>query len=182
MKLEPSESFPSCNQIVDSSILHRFMLGGQATLILLAPSGTYHTYCIDRPKNQGQFPDDVRFVYCLHQGKKFYLGMIEGDEFRLTAHSRFLPESEVVKGAYYLMKLAANQLLLSSTKMQVFHTGKCARCGRSLSGAKALSWGFGKKCLQRVIIKELANPEGLKTITQQLSLADIWFDSSNNVE
>lgn len=143
-------------QLTDSSMLHGYIYGGNAELTMVGPAGTAHTYIISKPRNSDDFPPDIRFVYVVHEEKKFYLGMIENNKFRCTAHSRFDESSETVKGAKYLMNLAKNQPLFDITPMKLYQSGRCARCGRKLSSDKALSRGFGKKCYQIAQIQRIA--------------------------
>lgn len=133
-------------KITDSSMLHEYIYGGNAQLTLVGPAGTAHTYLFARPRNADDFPPDIRFVYVIHEDKKFYLGMIEKDVFRCTSHSRFEESAETVKGARYIVRLANNQLLLNVTPMKLYQSGKCARCGRALDSTEGLKHGFGKKC------------------------------------
>ena len=72
--------------------------------------------------------------------------MIEDGKFRLTRHSRFLPDTDIVKGAFFIMKMVKSQELTSNTRMALYHMGMCARCGRRLESEEALKYGIGKKC------------------------------------
>lgn len=122
-----------------------YIYGGRGIVTLKAPSGKSHTYIFARPKNTDVFPDDVLFVYALHEGvKQFYIGMIEGGGFRLTHHSRFLPDTEIVKGARYIMKMANVKDL--DTPMELYHNGMCAFCGRQLTSEASINAGIGPKC------------------------------------
>lgn len=147
MKLYPNSS----HEFTDSKILNDYLLGGNAVVVLEAPSGKKHTYKYSRPKNADSFPDDVRFVYALHdQVKELYIGMIELDKFRLTKHSRFLTDTEIVKGANYIENLRHNQEFMDKSPMKIYHMGTCSRCGRELTDEKSIMRGFGPKCYRRL--------------------------------
>ena len=137
-------------KITDSEKLQMFISGGKGVIILVAPSGKSHTYQFCKPQNKLNFPEDVIFVYCIHEDTRFYLGTIERGKFRLTRNSRFENDTEVVKGAYYIVKMSKNPELLKNSKMRVYHNGRCAKCGRELSSEKAVEFGIGPKCLKRV--------------------------------
>lgn len=141
----------SAHQFTDSSTLNQYILGGCAVVTLESPNGKKHTYVYKIPHNSTSFPEDIRFVYALHDGmKEFYIGMIELDKFRLTRNSRFLPDTEIVKGALYIENLRHSQIFMSSSPMKIYHEGVCARCGRKLTGAKSIEIGYGRKCRKKV--------------------------------
>lgn len=140
-------------RITSVSTLKNCMFGGRGLVCLVAPSNKAHTYRFSKPRNTDDFPDDVIFVNVLHERKYFYLGMIERGKFRLTKNSRFLEDTESVKGVKYLMDMIDNEELFSKSSMRFYHAGKCACCGREMRSAKAISAGVGPKCLNRLKAK-----------------------------
>lgn len=147
MKLYPESSHTFTN----SKDLNRYILGGNAIVTLESPKGKTHTYVYAIPRNSDNFPDDIRFIYALHNStKQFYIGMIERDKFRLTYNSRFLPDTEIVKGAKYIENMRHSQLFLSKSPMKIYHLGRCARCGRKLIDTKSIESGFGPKCIKKL--------------------------------
>lgn len=145
--------------------IKNYIYGGRGIVTLKAPSGKSHTYIFAKPKNANVFPDDVLFVYALHEGvKQFYVGMIEGGGFRLTNHSRFLPDTEIVKGARYILKMANMQNL--DTPMELYHNGMCAFCGRPLTSELSVSEGIGPRCKKMRLeqskqVQKISVPTGL---------------------
>lgn len=136
-------------QITDSDVIKQYILGGKGIVTLEAPSGNSHTYAFFKPRNGSEFPEDIRFVYAVHEKKKlFYIGMIEQGRLRLTRNSRFLADTEIVKGAFYIMKMANNPLL--RTPMKLYHEGVCCRCGRPLTDEKSLKYGIGRSCRNKL--------------------------------
>lgn len=132
--------------------IHSYIHGGRGILTLEAPSGNSHSYAFYRPLNSSSFPDDIVFVYAAHDNTKlFYIGMIENDQFRLTAHSRFLEDTDIVKGAKYIVRMSRDQNLCNKTPMKLYHEGMCARCGRKLETDKSKELGFGPKCIKKII-------------------------------
>ena len=132
--------------------INRFIHGGKGICTLEAPWGTNHTYLFAKPENSDVFPDDVVFVYAVHESKHFYIGMIEQNKFRLTRNSRFLADNEITKGAAYIVKMANSEALVRDTPMVLYHNGRCARCGRMLPTTldRENKTGFGRKCLKYV--------------------------------
>ena len=172
----PNEAY----RMTDSEVLERYMYGNKCRLTLVSPSLVAHTYEFSLPNNKSEFPEDVRFVYSIHTTpektvQKYYLGMMENGQFRLTKHSRFLEDSDVVKGAKYIVKLATNQTFFNNTPMKLYHNGRCARCGKLLDSARSIKDGYGKKCLKMQIIHRMEHRvEGLKEYSQQISLKDVF--------
>lgn len=141
----------SSHQFTDSALLNQYIMGGRAVVTLESPEGKKHTYVYAFPRNSESFPPDVRFVYALHGGvKEFYIGMIEMGRFRLTRNSRFLPDTEIVKGAKYIENLRTSQTFLSKSPMKIYHEGICSRCGRKLVDPKSIERGFGPKCRRKI--------------------------------
>lgn len=148
-KLYP-ESF---HELTDSQTISNYIHGGRGIVKLEAPSGKSHKYVFSKPEDKYSFPDDVIFVYALHEEKpdvykKFYVGMIEGNSFRLTRNSRFLHDTEIVRGAAHIMNMANNPNL--RTKMKLYHCGMCCFCGRQLSSEKSMKSGVGPRCKKRL--------------------------------
>lgn len=141
----------SSQQFKSSELITNYIYGGRGIMKLEAPSGVHHYYMFQKPADRDAFPDDVIFVYAIHNfEKKFYLGMIEQGKFRLTRNSRFLPDTDIVKGAFYIMKMSHSQELVTKTPMKLSHMGMCARCGRELTTDKSIQNGIGPKCRKRL--------------------------------
>ena len=141
----------SLKQFQSSELITDYIYGGRGIMKLESPSGVHHYYMFQKPADRDAFPDDVVFVYAIHDfEKKFYIGMIEQGKFRLTRNSRFLPDTDIVKGAFYIMKMAKSQLLVLTTPMKLSHMGMCARCGRELTTEKSIQSGIGPKCRKRL--------------------------------
>lgn len=131
-------------QLNTSEAIRNYIFGGRGVVTLLSPSGEHHTYAFRKPKRDDEYPEDVLFVYALHDKQKlFYIGMIENGRFRLTKASRFLPDTPIVKGARYIMKMSTFDM---ETPMKLYHEGICARCGRPLTNPDSIEIGIGPKC------------------------------------
>lgn len=137
------------HELQGSQIIRDYIFGGRGVVTLLSPTGVHHSYVFKKPRNEDQFPDDVYFVYALHNGDKlFYVGMIENCQFRLTRSSRFLNDTEIVKGARYIMRMAFTPNL--HTSMKLYHEGICSVCGRPLTNPKSIEVGIGPRCRRRL--------------------------------
>lgn len=145
-----NQKYPeSRKQLLDAPVVRDYIHGGRGIVTLTAPSGTSHSYKFSKPVNSSEFPDDVIFVYALHESKLFYIGMMEGDRFRLTHNSRFLEDTDIVKGAKYIVRMSINDSLCKTSPMKLYHEGMCAKCGRQLTQEKSINRGFGPKCRKK---------------------------------
>lgn len=125
--------------------IRTYIYGNKGVVTLKSPTGKHHTYLFAKPRNSAQFPEDIRFVYALHDNQKlFYVGALEQGKFKLTRASRFLPENEITKGASYIVRMANSTAL--NTPMKLYHEGVCCRCGRPLTHPKSIETGIGPRC------------------------------------
>ena len=141
------------NKITEYAVLKDVMYGGKGVITMISPSGNSHQYLFSRPINQDDFPDDIRFVYALHEDKRFYVGMIEQGRFRLTRNSRFTPDTEIVRGAHYFMKMISDERIQKSP-MTLVHGDRCCKCGRKLDSKFGRIHGCGKKCFKKLRAEE----------------------------
>lgn len=147
------------NLMLDSKIIYRYIHGGQGCVTLVAPKSLKaHQYAFCTPTNRCEFPEDTIFIYVIHEGHKMYLGMLSGPELRLTRRSTFREDTEVVKGARYIVKMSNRQDLVDQRRMNLYHSGTCCICGRALKSDKALYEGIGKKCKQYYNIHLMQTP------------------------
>ena len=133
----------------DSTTIARYLLGGKGIVTLVAPSGKAHRYAFERPKDESAFQEGTIFVYALHEGHKFYLGKYTNTYFNLTRASSFNADTEAVKGAMYIARMAREQALVDSTPMKLYYANTCAYCGAKLSTKKALKIGMGRVCIKK---------------------------------
>lgn len=137
--------YPEQSCKLSGPFIRDYIFGGRGIVTLKSPSGVHHSYMFAKPKNEDVFPDDVVFVYAVHERSKlFYVGMIESGRFRLTRNSRFDSHTDIVKGARYIVKMADHPDM--ETPMALYHEGMCACCGRRLTNPKSLESGIGPKC------------------------------------
>ena len=89
----------------------------------------------------------------LHENRRYYLGKYSNGYFNLTRNSEFDAETEAVKGAMFIAKMAISPYIVANTEMKLYHTNKCAYCGTTLRSKKAIELGFGRVCYKRYLEK-----------------------------
>ena len=156
----------------DASQALEFLLAGYALFTVRSRTGTRYTYKIEAPleemkdeeqpdlpgmedeayKKKRNYDKKIRFVKLLtgrDNTKSYtYLGAIDTDKkaFRLTGKSKMTSDSTPVKAISWLVsKLAAG---LVPTTCEIWHEGRCGRCGRPLTVPESVQSGYGPDCIQ----------------------------------
>lgn len=134
-----------------------YMFAGRATITFRsAKTGDRFTYKI-RPSNVDDFKAGkpvrwfVKFLFGPDNSNDFkYLGQVFDNKFTLTKKSRELGLSETTP-AYIAFKAAFDSLKVAikmPSMLEVFHSGKCARCSRKLTVPESVENGFGPECIE----------------------------------
>jgi|SRR5215469_3571624 len=147
--------------ITNPAVAQLFMLAGNARVTLVSKrTGTRFTYKIRQPeaKPGGDTRRPPHFVSLLtgpDNGADFqYLGCIfPGNVFRQTAKSRISGQAPSVRAfewAWGVITAAARTpggTLPES--LEVWHEGRCGRCGRALTDPESIASGLGPVCAGR---------------------------------
>jgi len=153
-----------CCEFHEPDVLNTYIHGGAAEVVLLAPSGKCHKYAFLRPTDPGEFPESYIFVFSVGKDHKNYIGLLDGDEFRLIKRSKFNDRTEVVRGIRYLVRMATEEELIHTTPMVAYHEGRCGRCGRKITQEQFCKRGFGKGCWRALMNSE---DEGTQSVPFQ---------------
>lgn len=129
----------------DEALL-RFLLAGRALVTLRSvKTGKRYTYRVQRPKEDA--PHFVSVLYGPDNDTDYrYIGTIfESKTFRRTDKSK-LPETDqrFVAWAWFWRVLWEKPELPDT--LEVFHEGRCGRCGRTLTVPSSIETGLGPKC------------------------------------
>ena len=123
----------------------RFVQGGNAYFTLRSvKTGTRYTYRVAQAKDGSMF-----FVSLLAGPDNWenyrYMGIISRDrQFRTTAKSQYKADSTPVKAfAWTWERISAGRPI---DGVELWHEGKCGRCGRRLTVPESIASGFGPEC------------------------------------
>jgi len=129
-----------------------FFLGGKATFTVQNnETGIHRTYKIRKPEPTPQYPKPAWFVKVMHgsdnENHYAYVGMLDPQTgaVRLTQRSKFAEDSGTVTAARWVMGRVINQLQIPDS-IEIRHSGKCGRCGRTLTEPTSLDCGIGPEC------------------------------------
>jgi hypothetical protein len=128
-----------------------YALAGNATLTLQsARSGQHYTYKVRAAKDRetGEPTPGRYFVTLLtdgnaDEGEFTYLGMVQDGKFFATRASAHMS----LKPSFKAFSFFFNQAELHP-ELVVFHTGRCGRCGRTLTVPESIQAGIGPECAQ----------------------------------
>lgn len=128
-----------------------FIMSGNAVVTLQSlKTGKRYTYRINQPKENA----DSRWFVSLLTGPDNtedykYLGMIRGQVFRLTAKSAVPKEAlPIVAFDWVFRRLVAGKSL---DGVEVWHAGRCGRCGRPLTVPESIASGYGPECINKAV-------------------------------
>jgi TPR repeat protein len=143
--------------LANAADVQRFALAGNATITLVsAKTGTRFTYKVRKPQNQEQ-PGPVRhFVSVLtgsdNENAYTYLGQMynrpSGAMYSHGRKSRIGLDSTSAKAFDWFWRAIAKGRMPDN--VQVWHEGRCGRCGRKLTVPQSIADGFGPECAGRL--------------------------------
>jgi len=136
----------------------RFVFAGNATFTLRSKkTGERFTYRMAAAKNvnnllMGTGQQKVYFVSLLrgpsNEDDYAYMGLIDARGFHCTTKSRVREEAPSYKAfSWFFAKLQAGGTMPKT--LEVWHEGRCGRCGRKLTVPESVAAGLGPECAGR---------------------------------
>lgn len=139
-------------QITDPKAALKYMHGGKATVTLVSlSSGNRYTYKIVEAPQQTPNASKTYFVKLLtgadNSNSYSYIGVIRNNKFEWTRKSCVSAEAPSILGMVFVVESLVKN---SMRGFEVWHSGKCARCGRKLTVPESIASGFGPECAEMV--------------------------------
>ena len=124
-------------------ILTYLFLGKAFFTIKSLKTGNHFTYRVSASPRRG----DLHFVWVKSITNTFvYLGSIKNKRnFELTDGSNFDSKSLPYIAFKYLLDVAFHKTEIPP-QLEVYHTGRCGRCGRWISTPDSIKRGIGPEC------------------------------------
>ena len=126
--------------------INRFVHAGKARVTLRSvKTGTRYTYRVTKVRNAPN-----RFFVSLLTGPDngasySYIGLLENKQFRLTKNSQMNDDSGPVKAFRFMCtQVLENEKM--PDQLEVWHEGRCGRCGRALTVPESIERGIGPEC------------------------------------
>jgi hypothetical protein len=133
---------------LESSQVASFILGGKSIFTVRnVVTGNRFTYKLTRKKSLKEGDDDVVFVKVLSRPDNTsdytFIGTIfGGTTYKHSPKSPFGSDAMSSKAIDWLVRNAKSL----PENVEVWHEGKCARCGRKLTVPESIQSGFGPEC------------------------------------
>jgi hypothetical protein len=143
-------------QLTTVNAVKDFALAGNATITIRSnATDTRFTYKIRAPKNQQPNRPPIWFVSVLtgqnNEGDFEYLGNIRAngsfDHGRKARIKADAPSARAFNWFWNMVQRQRDDLL---TQANVWHEGRCGRCGRKLTVPESVESGFGPECINHV--------------------------------
>lgn len=130
-----------------------FIFAGNATFTLRSlRTGSRYTYKIQKNDRANNF-----FVKVLtgpdNTSDFTYIGMVIDGQFKSTAKSKLRRGALPVDA--FVWALARLQKDVIPQEMEVWHTGRCGRCGRTLTVPESVATGIGPDCAAQMGINQV---------------------------
>jgi hypothetical protein len=122
-----------------------FILGGKSLFTFLnTRTENRFTFKVKKHKT-----DNIFFVSILTNPEVYqFIGSIKGEVFFHSKKSKISKDAQSVKVFdYVFFNLNKNKL---PEFIEIWHEGKCAKCGRTLTVPSSIESGFGPECSKRI--------------------------------
>ena len=141
-------------QLTSLQDISAFALAGNATITIRSTkTQTRFTFKIRVPKAQRKNPK-IWFVSLLsgsdNVGDYCYMGQIRNDAYDHGRKSRITTEAASAKAFSWFWQAVQAQRQDLFDLLEVWHEGRCGRCGRKLTVPSSVSSGFGPECINHV--------------------------------
>lgn len=145
-------------KIIKNEDVLKFFLAGKSKFTLIGESNRF-TYYIMCPKDKGVLSQTHRFVKVSDssRGNDFtyigFLKLVQGSWKYIFGQPRvskpsFNSTSLEVKAFAYVFNRAQDNLF--DPRVEIWHEGKCACCGKALTTPLSMNIGWGPSCLKKL--------------------------------
>jgi hypothetical protein len=153
-------------QLTTVEAVKQYIFAGNAIFTLLSrKTGERYTYRFQLPRDQkaerqqillarGNATEPSRYFVKLlagpdNTGDYVYIGAFYRGTFRTTTKSKMTLESVPVRALQFFLRFLLVEKRMPST-LEVYHTGRCGRCGRLLTVPTSVASGIGPECAQKL--------------------------------
>lgn len=145
-------NFQADGSITDPAHAREFILAGKAKVTLVSKTtGARFTYKVSKPKDGED--NGFRFVSVLNGPDNWqnyaYFGYIRrGVFFHGGAKTRVRYDAPSAKAFAWAWQKIVSGIIPEN--LEVWHEGKCGRCGRTLTVPSSIASGIGPECARRM--------------------------------
>jgi hypothetical protein len=127
----------------------KFIFGGKSFVTFLnTNTSNRFTYKVVKHKT-----DDIYFINVLTSPDTYtFFGTYRNGKFKHSPKARISAEAQSVKVFQFVIdKLVTNTL---SNLIEIYHDGRCGKCGKQLTVPESVETGFGPECYKRIASKQ----------------------------
>lgn len=157
-------------QITEPEALEPFLLGGRATVTLVSKqTGRRFTFKVEQRRVRSRRTDEAEAEYrermaAAQAGPRFvkvmtgpdnethytYVGHIDEERrFRLDRRSQLAATAPSVTAWRWFWQAVVAKSQKVTEQCEVWHDGRCSRCGRKLTVPGSISTGLGPVCAEK---------------------------------
>ena len=128
----------------------KFIFGGKSFVTFLnTNTSNRFTYKVVKHKT-----DDIYFINVLTSPDTYtFVGTYRNGKFKHSPKARISAEAQSVKVFQFVIdKLVTNTL---SNLIEIYHDGRCGKCGRKLTTPNSVQNGFGPECISFISKQQL---------------------------
>jgi hypothetical protein len=134
--------------ITDASDAHQFITGGRARFTLVSkPTGKRYTYRVAKAKDK----DDMFFASMLvgknNEHDYEYIGFTKNGTALIPGRKGNPSHPAFLGLDWALRQFAVGKM---PEQLEIWHEGRCARCGRALTDPASIEAGFGPECINHI--------------------------------
>lgn len=129
----------------------KFMFGGKSEFVIVTADGIKYTYKIKLSRNSKDNTQRYYFLSVAHNRVYEYIGYFVVTKERLQyKFAKNYVEDEYTNDALNaLMSFIRHRTVEQAAHM--YHVGRCAKCGRTLTDIDSIERGFGPECYKSII-------------------------------
>lgn len=142
-------------QFEDAETALNYLMSGKAIVTIVSKkTGQRFTYKVERPpqdKKEGKPDFGFRFVKLLsgpdNTRNYTYMGKIRGRVYEHKYNGKLAYDAtSVVAFDWMLKQLVRGEIHLD--KMEIWHEGRCGKCGKKLTVPSSIASGLGPECVK----------------------------------
>lgn len=147
MRIDPASNR---RMITDVNDAVSFIQGGNARVTFVSTkTAARFTYRVAEPKNG--MKGDILFVSVMsgrdNESSFTYIGFLRGGEFHRGRKSAIAENATCVRAFAYVWNALREARM--PAQCEVWHEGRCCRCGRALTVPASIARGIGPECASR---------------------------------
>jgi hypothetical protein len=139
------------HQFTEAAAALRFLLGGNAILTMKSKkTGERYTFRVSA-SDDGKLSFVSYLTGSDNESDYSYVGIIRAGgvaDLQLTKKSRLTAESTPVKAFRWVLAALIHNILPPG--VELWHEGRCGRCGRTLTVPESIASGFGPECITKI--------------------------------